>query len=349
MAKKIEIHNFETVVVGSGPSGLIELSKIENLDNVCVLESEDRPLGRLAQGSLHLLKNPKTIAPDLSSSLIKWEREWVPASGFKFDARLWAQSVPQWQHYIGESFSFVSEPPVDEFQLEKIRFSSPVSEVQVAEDGWTLQSLDAVYNCKKLIWAAGLESFQNAYGKEAARDFQVPNPNYNADARETMGGIALNWSFAEKAPELNADLPVGNLMLLPVKHNKLYYLAVVTVERAKALHVKSLTYLPDDMLKQPKEILSYQKSLRRVLKSLFVESGDLKHREVMIQSSKLCGHGLGMPWVLADEKEGIRFVGDEALSAVSSSQTGISSFGEVDSSDEVDKAQTLCNNEPLSL
>lgn len=321
MAQKRNTQSLEKIIVGAGPSGLVQLVKNSNQELI-VLESEDRVWGRASHGSLHLIKTEGDVA-QIEEAKIRWEREWLSANDFEFDSKEWFQIVPQWNFYKNGKFNYFQETELPQSLKEKIKKSTPVSKIERHENKWTLETPDMIYETNELVWTAGLEPFQNAIGKEVARDFLVANPRYDADARESMGGVAMNWIFENQSNELLETVPHKNLLFLPVKQNKIYYLCICAIKTEPALEIRTLCYLPQEILKYPKEVISFQKSLRRVLKYLFNEKAELKPREVFIQSPKLLGHSLGMPWVLNSDRNGIQFVGDEAIDSLDSGQMGL--------------------------
>ena len=164
--KKPEVFERDTVVVGTGPSGLLEASTLEG--DFVVLEAEDRSGGRMCRSPLHLGTVEESVAFQKSqmyeAALIKWNGDWSDASTFEFDPKLWHFSTPQWQLYVGRRMSLLDHAEISEELKERTSFSSPVSKIEKQEGRWRLEVQEDVYWAKNVIWSAGLKPFQNAYG-----------------------------------------------------------------------------------------------------------------------------------------------------------------------------------------
>ncbi len=102
----------------------------------------------------------------------------------------------------------------------------------------------------------------------------------------------------------------------------------VVHEDGERLVLKTLTHAHQDVLSDPKTVSSFQKALRRGLKTLV--KGDLPESlpEKWVVSDRVLGHRLGTPWLLgsASAPESLVFVGDE-----SSASMNLDTLGALDS------------------
>jgi hypothetical protein len=86
--------------------------------------------------------------------------------------------------------------------------------------------------------------------------------------------------------------------------------------------MKTLTHVHRDILGDPSEVLSFQKSLRRALKALFkeAEGPELidKGAEKWVVSDRVGGHAFGSAWLFGSGVPGsLEFVGDECQASCS--------------------------------
>lgn len=348
------------VVVGAGPSGLIVtnelLKKFPELD-LKLLEASDRVDGDISSG-LHLVPDGEELSvaveskTKLNRAVIRWERQWLSPESVDWSDKEWVAvskdatqpQLPQWRSYLEaaatpllkmKDFSVESTPP---------QYHSPVSRIEANDEGgWQIEAAGVTYDCRVVIWAAGLQAFQNAYGKFESQDFLTVNPRFQGDAQDFRGGISLEMKI-DGACAFEEGFPRGSIFGLPVKHNGKRFLLIGAVdEKEDCWELSTLTHLDQDLLNDPKELLSLQKSLKRGLKAVLPNLTD--GNEKWIVNTRVGGHTLGSPWALksfADKH--LYFAGDECEEAAQFS--GLESRGAILSAFKL--SELLQQAEPLA-
>ncbi len=327
----------ETLIVGAGPSGLFagaELQrKMPNMQ-ILILESEDRSLGRIQSG-LHIteeslaLKSGLKLQPEKFGSLrFRWDRSWVPSSEVPWDHKDFAiAKIPQVERFCQPGpWREVAGMPETETAVA-IKNRSPVNFLKIVEDSskilWEVVTPLQTYWAERVIWAAGMVAFQNAFGKQESQALCTGNPLYQKEAADFRGGIALELEFSTP-PSFEEGFPVDSLFGLPVRfESKLYPCFGIKVDRetghGKGSILKVLMNLPDEILLEPKVVSSVQKALKRSLLHIVNPEGgaELLTGEKWLVSSRIRGSVLGNPWIFSQSPKllGIEFVGDETQAA----------------------------------
>lgn len=319
---------FDCLIVGAGPAGTLAARRQHKptTEAILVLEAGDR-LGGKTHSGLHLMDAVQAESfdvlrgPTLKEALIRWERQWVAAAEVDWNDKTWLGKVPQWQRYLtGAKTVFLGMKSSDvEINVESQCPVSQLTEVSDAQSLWKLETAKQSYLTKKVIWAAGLTAFQNAVGKQEAQEYMVANPQFHAEAQDFRGGLGFEMIF-ETPPEFLPDVPLEHVLAVPIKHGGTRYLslaAAFTNPEDGKFYLQSLTHVHQDLLADPKEVMSLQKSLRRFLiTNLFGESFDQKIPEKWVVSHRVGGHTLGSPWLLGAGRPGsLEFVGEESIAA----------------------------------
>jgi|GEM_PF-1208859 len=333
--KRIETEN---VVVGAGAAGVYLVHRLleqgVSPSSIVLLESGPHAGGR-AKSALHLVDAEASESyPVLTTSLlapirIRWEREWVSFSEVKWDAKDWIGQLPQWSCLNDALKSMLIDIPqtslLSETEVE-FHVQTPVSAIDRTDDGsWELSAPACVYVAKNVYWAAGLKSFQNACGKHEAQKFLVSNDHYDSLAADFRGGVGFDLSFPSNV-EWEDGLEKDAIIGLPLRfEGKLHLIVAVLYEENGLVTLKTLTHTHQDLLTDPKVMGSFQKALRRGIKSL-VKGGELPSdvEEKWVVSDRILGHRLGTPWLLNSdcEQEGLFFLGDESSSPVAHDTLG---------------------------
>lgn len=344
---------FDLIVVGAGPAGLraieAELAKNSSASILC-LEATDR-LGGRARSGLHLVPaslssySALKLGLSLGSAKIRWEREWVSPDQVDWTHKDWPGKLPQWDLYFREPMAVVQETAtqnsiqeIPESVKDRVTFqlNCPVSKLTASNDtsvdGWQFETSLGTFVSQRAVWAAGLTAFQNAVGKKEAQSAQVANPFHNDVADDFRGGIALSLHFDQR-PEFEDGFPDGGIFGLPVKHGGSYHLILGCLQPGlnDGWDLLTLTHVHRDILAQPQDVMGFQKSLRRALKSLLKtnaeassESPDVipaKTSEKWVVSDRVMGHAFGTPWLLgAGIGETLVFAGDECVLACSATR-----------------------------
>jgi hypothetical protein len=323
--KKIQEKNVECLVVGGGPAGIYALKVLNNKEHgqgSLGLVEAGPSLGGRSKSALHLIDSnlsrpyPLLTGTLLDPPVVKWERQWVPMDRVDWDSKEWVAKLPQWSLLADGLKTLLID--VDMPQVSEETFmnaQSPVNALSSRSDsGWDLVTPDTVYHAKRVVWAAGLKPFQNAFGKHEAQAYLVPNPDYSAVAADFRGGVGLDI-------ELPADTVwedgfcADAVFALPVRFESKFHLMIGVVhEDGDRLILKTLTHAHQDLLSDPKAVASFQKALRRGVKGLIQgEIPDSSH-ERWVVSDRVLGHRLGTPWLLGGDASdpSLVFVGDEA-------------------------------------
>ncbi|HVJ64736.1 MAG TPA: hypothetical protein VM901_05730 [Bdellovibrionota bacterium] len=328
-----QAQRFEHVVVGAGLAGLLTFEKIPSESKV-ILEATDLLGGRFSSG-LHVMNKAAAqnsrylrVIEDLGPLKVRWDREWVNPSDVDWKDSAWkGVYLSTWDHYFGADLCRVEFDETSLAELKEsgaIRFGEPVVELGVGEGegAWILKCPKAAITASRVHWCAGLTAFQNAVGKHTAQKFLTENVMPSDADKEFRGGFAIDWTLPNVAfegkTELCADVAAGGLFAIPVKHGGIYYLMILHLEVQKSgLNVKTLTYVHEDILRDPKESLSLQKSLKRGLKMLFVDQNAVDMQtssERLIVDQRILGASRGLTWLLNPQSEiGLEFAGEESV------------------------------------
>jgi hypothetical protein len=341
----------ETIVVGAGTSGIVAARKLQKkipAMQILVLEADERICSRLQNG-FHLIEANHAAKFDLrlesarlSPLLVRWERSWCPVESVDWNSKEWWVSLPpQWKNFFNTEY-YLTAGLQDSDTEVAVKTRCPVraikefpSETNDASK-WLLESTEQNYLANHVIWAAGLTAFQNAYGKKASQKFLTGNPHYSKEAADYRGALSMEIKFS-KAPTLVDGQNNETLLAIPVRFNtKLYLLfAAFTTPKSSppsdaatgaassgATVLKTAAHLPQEILNDPKELLSFQKAVRRTLKNILAEGEELppEHQTRWVIEDRGPAHLLGSAWVLGEGIENsLEFVGEECIAAARSS------------------------------
>lgn len=314
-ARDVEV---AVLVVGAGPSGLEAAEQLaaDGIDFL-VLESAERTGGGAASG-LHLRDAALTENTDTyGEALVRWDRRWVTASQVDWSHKDWAFRAPQWGFYLNGSKAVWSAATPSEGLTPRLRFRCPVNTIAREEGGlWALSTPKTTYRAPRVIWAAGLTAFQNAFGKIESQRLLAGNPLYVGEAADVRGGVGFDLSLP-RLPVFEEGFDTTRLFGLPVRHGGRYYLTIGLVRTTDGDHteIRTLTHLPPEMLADAKELSSFQKSLRRALKMIAAQGDEEAFAgatERWVVSPRIGGHERGTAWLFGPSQDGLSFSGDES-------------------------------------
>lgn len=304
----------------------------------------------------------KTYGP----AKIRWEKKWLGFDEIDWAHNDWIASLPQWSAYLrdekkifqGLSAELMAQVPKlpakvaadkttgstkskkgrkesdddDTLTPSWLVFNEAVSQVERLEEtshySWRAYTSNRVIVTKKVVWAAGITAFQNAFGKIESQSFLTGNPFYQKEAADYAGGLSLDVEL-NFCPEFEAGFDRNSVFALPVRHNSKLSLMVGVVEEVtpNQSRIRTLTHVHHDLLTDPKELLSYQKSLRRSIKHILSEESAALFEqcpEKWVVSPKIGAHMLGNPWCFRSTSDDqIEFIGDQAFDAMSSCQMDV--------------------------
>ena len=328
-SKKVQHKSVACLVVGGGPAGiyafkLLHASQAEATE-LGLVESGPA-LGGRSKSALHLIDSdlsgpyPVLTGTLLAPPVVRWERQWVAMDQVNWKDKDWVATLPQWNILSQGLKTLLVEvampTPSDNTFL---RVQSPVSKLALLEDGsWEVSTPDTIYTATRVIWSAGLKSFQNAFGKHEAQAFLVANTDYSSVAADFRGGVGLDIEIPRNVV-WEDGLKTDGVFALPVRfESKLHLMIGVLHEDGEKLVLKTLTHAHQDLLTDPKAVSSFQKSLRRGVKAL-VQGGELPDSltERWVVSDRVLGHRLGTPWLLKSPESlpSLVFVGDETVTS----------------------------------
>ena len=294
--------NYDKIFVGCGRSGTNLLLKEPELANVLAFEASPivglgnfLPNKLFPSGSFpRPLQNQRNLPP----LQIYWEKSFHSPDQMDFLPKDWAFVLPQWKLFFGQ-LSVVDFSPEDLTTLRpSIKLQNPVGEITFdsepsTDSRWTVRSGDDVYSANQIVWTLGLKAFQACLGKKTAEAFLVSNPNFLESARDAEGVFSVNYVPSQNFSD-------EKFIALPVRHNGKLYLSFISIASSR---FETFTYLPNDFLEQPKEISSFEKSLRRTIKHILeteIETTGLSE----IGLTKLgLGSSLASPWSLDSDPE----------------------------------------------
>jgi hypothetical protein len=311
----------DVLVAGCGSIGLPLLEKIvsEKKDvslQVLALEASSRIGGtsffasRITAG-FEDSKKLNEIEKKIPELKVWWDRSWLEPQDVDWSSKEWAFVLPQWKAYFSQCFNckaLTSSTQNLESQFQNcVQTEQPISEVRFENNTWTLCSGEKTYSAPTLYWTLGLKNFQNCFGKKQAEEFLIKNPDFIEEAREAEGVLAAEYTFPKSESEENTE----SFVAIPVRFESKLYLSFVYLTAQK---VETFTYLHNDLLKNPKELSSYEKALKRSLKHVFSNIiSELENPNLGI-INEAQGHGLGQPWMLQDcPEKGIFFISEKTL------------------------------------
>ncbi|MBS1983788.1 MAG: NAD(P)-binding protein [Bdellovibrionales bacterium] len=318
---------WDVVVAGSGPAGLAQAALVSAQNpeaSILILEASDRTGGRALSG-LHLVPANSEApfglrcGPKLGEAKIRWERQWVSPAEVDWTQKDWAARLPQWDLYFGKAMKPVLQSTLPTPEACTLKLSSPVSRLtrstDTSVDGWQLETPAGSLLARRVVWAAGITAFQNAYGKFEANALMVANPVYEMVAADFRGGVSLSLTLANK-PHFEEGFPEGTVFGLPFRHaGKLYLLIGALFESEGTYQLETLAHINREALVEPAEIMSFQKSMRRALKGLLVEGAEdpfASSGARWVVSDRVGGHMFGSLVMFGQGEPGsLDFVGDE--------------------------------------
>lgn len=307
-----ETHIFEDIIIGCGSRGLATLwDSIQNsthtdLENkVLALEASARIGGtqflisRSAESGTHNAAIYDVVR-ELPEIKVWWERQWANAADVDWQHKDWAYVLPQWQSF----FKSLSELKVKNEVLEAVKnyvkLEKPVSEISYEERVWNIRAGDKSYFAKKLHWTLGLKALQSCVGKKQAEEYMEKNPHFNEAARDAEGVFVADYK---------GGVGESLFVALPVRHDHKLYLTFVSIHEQ---NVETFTFLHSDLLKQPKDLSSFEKSIKRTLKHTLANSITELETPTLGVFSEAKGYTLASPWRLKDlDTKGIYFVSEE--------------------------------------
>jgi glycine/D-amino acid oxidase-like deaminating enzyme len=323
-SKKIAQKDLEALVVGGGPAGILSLKflqeRVPASGDLGLVEAAPSIGGR-AKSALHLIDDevsspyPVLTGTLLAPPVVRWERQWVPMSDVSWDDKDWVANLPQW-HLLAKGLKTqLMEVSVPEFTEDVfVKTQTPVNRLAPLEDGlWEVSTPDTVYRARRVVWAAGLKSLQNAVGKHEAQEFLVANPDYSGVAADFRGGVGFDVEIpagAQWEEGFNAD----GVFALPVRfESKLHLMIGVVNEEGEKLTLRTFTHAHHELLAEPKTVSSFQKSLRRAVRALVQGEVPEQLQERWVVSDRIFGHRLGTPWLMTNREAcSLVFVGDES-------------------------------------
>lgn len=313
------MNEMDLIVVGCGNSGLLSLNKILK-DNpeaeVLGLEATLKIGGATSLSSR--LMPLQSMLPDfykvretLKAPLIWWERQWTSPADVEWENKDWAFVIPQWKLYFQELKYVEFDTESLNALSQKIKLESPVAQISKEDDKWVVHSGEKTYSASKLVWSLGLKALNACYGKKESEAFMCPNSNFVAEATEAESLLSLDFSYKGDL-KFSSEEVGSSFVAVPVRHDQKLYLCFVYVS---ATSLETFTFLPSDFVKQPKDVSSFEKSIKRTLKHVLGETLDLSTQYIALMDD---GRSLAMSsrWSLeSSESEKITFVGDFSSAA----------------------------------
>ncbi len=307
-------HIFDDIIVGCGSRGLACLwdylqnasLPVEELSTtVLALEASSRIGGtqflisRIAENGSHN-SHLYDVVRALPEIKIWWERTWTSPSDVDWSHKDWAYVLPQWQSFFKASSEVHVKNEVLEAVKAYVKLESPVSEISYSDGIWHIRSGEKTYLAKKLHWTLGLKALQSCVGKKQAEEYMEKNPHFSEAARDAEGVFVADYKGAT-----GESLLVG----IPVRHDHKLYLTFASLHEG---NVESFTFLHSDLLKQPKELSSFEKSIKRTIKHTLANSITELENPAMGVFSEAKGYTLASPWRLKNlEDKGIYFLSEE--------------------------------------
>lgn len=303
-------YTFENIIIGCGSKGLATLwnlvqseDKSENL--VIALEASSRLGGtqflisRTAESGSHNAAIYEVVR-ELPELKVWWERNWLSPTEVDWNDKDWAYKLPQWQSYFKNISELKVKPEVLETIKPYVQIEKPVSEISYENGLWSIRSGEKSYLAKKLHWTLGLKALQSCIGKKQAEEYMEKNPDFHEAARDAEGVFVANYSGAQGETKLVA---------IPVRYDHKLYLTFVSTHEGQ---VETFTFLHNEILKQPKELSSFEKAIKRTLKHTLSETITELSNPAVGVLSEAKGYSMASPWKLKHlEQKGIYFVNEE--------------------------------------
>lgn len=302
---------YEHLLVGCGSRGLAILNDLLNTlpeeakSKILALEASSRIGGtqflisRLTEGGTEnaSLYEVQRQLPELR---IWWERAWINAHEVDWKNSDWAYVLPQWQSFFKPQVELKVKSDIIETVKPFVELEKPVSEISYTDGTWTVQSGDKTYATQKLHWTLGLKALQACVGKKQAEAYMEKNPQFIEAARDAEGVFVADYQGAQGESQF-----VG----IPVRYGHKLYLCFVSLHEGR---VETFTFLHSDILKQPKELSSFEKAIKRTLKHTLSNSITELTSPTLGVFTEAKGYTLASPWRFKTIQEiGIYFVNEE--------------------------------------
>ncbi|MEZ4814158.1 MAG: hypothetical protein R3A80_02995 [Bdellovibrionota bacterium] len=302
---------FENLLVGCGSRGLATLNDLlkdlpeESKSKTHALEASSRIGGtqflisRLAEAGTEntSLYEVQRQLPELK---IWWEREWLNSSEVDWQHADWAYVLPQWQSFFKALVELKVKTDIFESVKPFVELEKPVSEITYSDGLWTVHSGEKTYTTHKLHWTLGLKALQACVGKKQAEVYMEKNPQFNEAARDAEGVFVADYLGAQGESKF-----IG----IPVRHDHKLYLCFVSLHEGR---VETFTFLHNDLLKQPKELSSFEKAVKRTLKHTLSNHISELSSPTLGVFTEAKGYSLASPWRLKTlQEKGIYFVNEE--------------------------------------
>ncbi len=295
---------YDHLIVGCGNRGLSTLAQLLESQNagestesaIVALEASSRIGGTQflisRTSEAHVPSSPIfEVVRQLPELKIWWEKNWVSPAEVEWTAKDWAFIIPQWQNFFQPLVELKVKADVTERVKTHVQLETPVSEICFKDELWHVRSGEHTFKTKNLHWTLGLKALQSCIGKKEAEEFMEKNSAFQEAARDAEGVFVATYPGAQGEAQFVA---------IPVRHDHKLYLSFVSIFDG---HAECFTFLHSDLLKFPKDLSSFEKSLKRTLKHT------LSHYLPEVQTptvgvfSEAKGYSMASPWKLKNRAD----------------------------------------------
>lgn len=174
------IKAFECIIVGAGPSGLLQALSLckNNIKNICIIELNDKTYHKPCAGllSLKTYKNFKKLGMDIEKDLNYYREQDV--SVFNNGKYIFKTNIHTEDDFIFASFKKPDRETLDDYLKEKVEnlgikifYNTKIEYVNIKNR--ELFTSEGIFKCKTLIFADGTNGYSKIFNKVKSKNIAI--------------------------------------------------------------------------------------------------------------------------------------------------------------------------------